>query len=352
MAQIDPEKLLELVQGKQIDALQTIENRAVRAATLAGFGEIDDAVKAATMGWIEAFGSASAEGEAGSALSSLIRAAAGSVTKSLAGVHSGAVKAMDGAMEEAMKLAIGQTATVVAGASGEKAPEVSLPDPPKAAKTDAEALGKTVKAAEATAKKLLTPTTVLRLGLRGLLAPLATARQAINAAKAMISTNVNRAVDTVQKAAAKALPDDDEPKLEVWIANRDACTRCAAYAGEIIAEGKSFPGGLSWDPKTREANAPAVRPPLHPNCRCRTVPWKASWKKPGQVSLPEAARREAERSIARGFSLPSESNASRIRALKELLKTDPDLPKTVLAAARKAAEQGNFPKGRSVPTPE
>lgn len=351
MAQLDVDNLLELIQGKQIDALQTIENRAVRAATLSGFGEIDDAVKAATMGWIEAFGSASAEGEAGSALSALIRSAAGSVTKSLAGVHKDAVKAMDGAMEEAMKLALGQTATVVAGASGEKAPEVAMPDPPKQAEKDAQALGKAVSQAESRAKKLLTPTTVLRLGLRGLLAPLATARAAINSAVLMISTNINRAVDNVQKAAAKAVPVDDEPKLEVWIANRDACVRCSAYAGEIIVSGESFPGGLSWDPKSREKNAPAVRPPLHPNCRCRTVPWKASWKKPGQVSLPEAARREAERSIARGFSLPSESNASRVRALKELLKTDPQLPKTVLAAAKKAAESGTFPKGRSVPSP-
>lgn len=351
MVQIDPEELLALVQGKQVDALLTIENRAVRAATLAGFGEIDDAVKAATMGWIQAFGSASAEGEAGSALTALIRGAAGSVTKSLAGVHKGAVKAMDEAMLDAMKLALGQTASVVAGASGEKAPEISLPDPPAAAKADAEALGKTVSQAETAAKKMLTPTNVLRLGLRGLLSPLATARQAINAARSMISSNVNRAVDVVQKASAAALPKDDEPKLEVWIASRDACVRCSAYAGEIIAEGKSFPGGLSWDPKSREANAPAVRPPLHPNCRCRTVPWKASWKKPGQVSLPEAARREAERSIARGFSLPSESNASRVRALKELLKTNPQLPKTVLAAAKSAANKGTFPKGRSVPSP-
>lgn len=351
MAQVDPEALIELIQGKQIEALQTIENRAVRAATLGGLTEIDDAIKAATQGWVLAFGSASAEGEAGSALASMIREAGGSVTKSLAGVHAGAVKAMNGAMEEAMKQALGQAATLVAGASGEKAPEVSLPKPPAAAKADAEAAGKAVKAAESAAKKMLNPATVLRLGLRGLLAPLATARSAINGLRSMISVNVNRAVDEVQAATAKALPDDGGPKLEVWICSRDACARCTAYAGEIIAEGKSFPGGLSWDPKSREKNAPAVRPPLHPNCRCKTVPWKESWKKPGQVSLPEAARREAERSIARGFSLPTESNASRVRALKELLKTNPQLPKTVLAAAKKAAESGTFPKGRSVPSP-
>ena len=351
MAQVDPEALIELIQGKQIEALQAIENRAVRSATLAGFTEIDDAIRTATQNWVKAFGSASAEGEAGSALASMIREAGGSVTKSLAGVHGGAVKAMNGAMEEAMKLALGQSATLVAQASGEAAPQVSLPDPPAAAKADAQAAGKTVKAAEATAKKLLNPTTVLRLGLRGLLAPLATARSAITAIQRMISVNVNRAVDEATKATAKALPKDDEPKLEVWVCSRDACVRCTAYAGEIIAEGKNFPGGLSWDPKSREKSAPAVRPPLHPNCRCRTVPWKASWKKPGQVSLPEAARREAERSIARGFSLPSESNASRVRALKELLKTNPQLPKTVLESARKAAEKGTFPKGRSVPTP-
>lgn len=348
---IDPAALVELIQGKQIEAIQSIENRAVRAATLGGFDEITGAIRLATENWIKAFGSASAEGEAGAALSSMIREAGGSVTKSLAGVHEGAVKAMNGAMDDAMKLALGQAATLVEGASGEKAPKVSLPDPPAQAKADAQAAGKAVSQARDAAKKMLNPTTVLRLGLRGLLAPLATARSALTTLSRMISTNVVRSVDNVQKAAAKALPDDGGPKLEVWIASRDACARCSAYAGEIIASGKSFPGGLSWDPKTREKNAPAVRPPLHPNCRCKTVPWKASWAKPGQVSLPEAARREAERSIARGFSLPSESNASRVRALKELLKTNPQLPKTVLAAAKKAAESGTFPKGRSVPTP-
>lgn len=351
MAQVDVEKLIELVQGKQIEAVQALENRAVQAATKSGFSAIDLAVRAATEGWIKAFGSASADGEAGAALTSLIRGASSGVTESLAGVHKGAVKAMDDAVLDAMKLALGQSATFVADASGAKAPSVSLPDPPAQAKADAEALGKTVAEARTKALKLLNPRTVLQLGLRGLLAPLATARQAVESARRMISTNVNRGVDVVQKAVAKANDDPDDPILEVWMVNRDACARCAAYAGEVIAQGKSFPGGLSWDPKTREANAPAVRPPLHPNCRCKTVPWRESWKKPGQVSLPEAARRESERSIARGFSLPSESNASRVRALKELLKTNPQLPKTVLAAAKKAAESGTFPKGRSVPSP-
>lgn len=352
MAKVDVDELLSLVQGKQIEALTSIENGAVRAATLAGFGEIDDAVKAATTGWIEAFGSASAEGEAGSALSALLKTAQGSVVRSLAGLHGGAVKAMDDAMDEAMKLVLGQTATLVEGASGADAPKVSPPDPPEAARDDAKALGKTISEAREKATKLLSPVTVLRSGLRGILGALATARQAINSARSMISTNVNRAVDEVQKKTAEALPDKGGPKLEVWIINRDACVRCAAYAGEVVASGENFPGGLSWDPKSREKNAPAVRPPLHPNCRCRLVPWKESWKEPGKVSLPEAARREAERSIARGFSLPSESNASRVRALKELLKTDPKLPKTVLENARKAASKGEFPKGRSVPTGE
>jgi len=352
MAKVDVDELLSLVQGKQIEALTTIENGAVRAATLAGFTEIDDAVKAATTGWVQAFGSASAEGEAGSALNALLRAAQGSVVRGLAGLHEGAVKAMDGAMDEAMKLALGQTATLVEGASGADAPKVSPPDPPEAATDDAKALRGAIDDARKAATKQLSPTAVLRLGLRGLLAPLATVRRVLDSAKRMISTNVNRAVDNVQQAAAEALPDKGGPKLEVWIINRDACVRCAAYAGEIVASGEKFPGGLSWDPKSREKNAPAVRPPLHPNCRCRLVPWKESWKEPGKVSLPEAARREAERSIARGFSLPSESNASRVRALKELLKTDPKLPKTVLANARKAAAKGEFPKGRSVPTGE
>ena len=69
---IDPEKLLELVQQRQIDAIASIEDKAIKAATEKRYAAIDGAVRSATSSWIEEFGSMSADG-AGGALDAMIR---------------------------------------------------------------------------------------------------------------------------------------------------------------------------------------------------------------------------------------------------------------------------------------
>jgi len=72
-------------------------------------------------------------------------------------------------------------------------------------------------------------------------------------------------------------------------------------------------------------------------------------ERPGEVTLPEALKREARRSVARGFSLPSESEAQRLAATDRLLREGAGLPKTVEAAARRAVDRGGYPRGRKVP---
>lgn len=342
---ISADELLALVQQKQIDAIKGIEDEAVRKATQKRFAMLDDAVAKATLDWTAEFGSASAPG-AGDALSKMIADALKSATGAMSGLESAAFSALSDAVGASVEAALAQGAAFVEGATGKAAKE-SVKAPAIDLSEEKAALKAALSDGEKGIKGLLKRTIVERLGLRGLLAGITQARNAVNRAKATISVGVNRNVAATMQATASA----NKARQEVWIAERDACVRCTAYAGRVVDKGEDWPGGLSWDPKSEDPGADGVRPPLHPNCRCRPVPWDESWKRPGEVSLPEAVKREAERSIARGFSLPGESNASRVRALKELLKTNPDLPKTVVAAARKAAAKGEFPKGRSVPSP-
>lgn len=341
---IDPEKLLEIVQMKQIEVIQKIEDKAIKSATEKRYKTIDDALRLATSNWVEAFGSMSAEGS-GSALDGMIRSALGAGNSALRGLEGSVISALSEAVGSAVTAASEQGKDFVESATGKRAaakvdgPKVDLSDERKAVK---EAVADGLKESKA----LLRKPVIERLGLRGILAGLRRVRNALGRAKSTITTSVNANVEKTMRATATA----NKAPMELWVSERDACVRCSAYAGRLVDTGEEFPGGLAWDPKQRDRSAPDVRPPLHPHCRCRLVPWNPAWAREGEVSLPEAVSREAQRSVARGFSLPSESNASRIRALKELLKGSPDLPKTVLERARRDLKKGEFGRGRSVPT--
>jgi len=342
---IDPEKLLELVQQKQIEAIKAIEDKAIKAATDKRFAAIDAAVRSATSAWIKEFGSMSAPG-AGPALDSMIRDALSASTGALKGLEASTISALTEAASAAVTTAQEQGAAFVAGATGKPAatnvaaPAVDLVEERAAVRT-------AVKEGEGLFKRLLRKPVVERLGLRGILSGLTQARKVLDRAKATITTSVNNNVQKTMHATATA----NKAPMEIWVSERDACVRCLKYAGQVVKRGEDWTGGQSWDPNQVDKNAKGVRPPLHPHCRCRPVPWNPAWAKPGEVSLPDAISREAQRSVARGFSLPSESNASRIRALKELLSGSPNLPKTVLERAHRDLKRGEFARGRSVPNP-
>jgi len=341
---IDPEALLELVQQKQIEAISKIEDKAIKAATEKRYAAIDDALRSATSDWVKTFGSMSAPGE-GAPLNEMIRSALSASNGALKGLEGSVISALSEAVGSAVTAATEQGAAFVEGASGKAAAKrVDVPTPDL--KAERAAVKAAVSEGESAFKRLLRRPVIERLGLRGILAGLRQARNVLGRAKSTITSSVNENVTKTMQATATA----NKAKYEVWVAERDACVNCLAYAGRIVKKGEDFPGGLSWDPKQRDSKAKGVRPPLHPHCRCRPVPWDPAWARDGEVSLPEAVSREAQRSIARGFSLPSESNASRIRALKELLKGNPDLPKTVLERARRDLKKGEFARGRSVPT--
>ncbi|QYW07269.1 hypothetical protein SEA_ROONEY_12 [Streptomyces phage Rooney] len=341
---IDPEKLLELVQQRQIDAIASIEDKAIKAATEKRYAAIDKALRSATLSWIEAFGSMSAEGS-GPALNKMISDALGASNSALKGLEGSVVSALTEAVGSAVTAATEQGKAFVEGATGKSA-AAKVAAPAVDLKAERAAVKAAVAEGESAFKRLLKRNVVERLGLRGILAGIRQARNVLGRAKSTITTSVNANVQKTMQATATA----NKAPYQLWVAERDACVNCLKYAGQIVKTGEEWKGGQSWDPKQVDKKAADVAPPLHPHCRCRAVPWNPAWAKEGEVSLPEAVSREAQRSIARGFSLPSESNASRIRALKELLSGNPQLPKTVLERARKDLKKGEFARGRSVPT--
>ena len=136
----------------------------------------------------------------------------------------------------------------------------------------------------------------------------------------------------------------------LWVAERNACVHCLAYSGVLAEPGNAFPPDLTFGttPLTPWPNGILDRPPLHVNCRCRITPWQGSGSGGTTFSLPDALKREAQRSITKGWSLPSESEAVRLKAADDLLKRGTDLPPSVQQVAERAIARGRF-INRNVP---
>lgn len=140
----------------------------------------------------------------------------------------------------------------------------------------------------------------------------------------------------------------------IWVAERDACVRCLAYAGEHVLPGAKFEGGLTFGPRWASVIG---RPPLagpgwfegegsHPNCRCELRIIHRSAVGPAA----DALKREARRSIVKGWARPTEGNNVRVVAAERLLTGAANLPKTVVAEARSRLHRpGSF--RRAVPSP-
>ena len=159
-----------------------------------------------------------------------------------------------------------------------------------------------------------------------ILAPVSAARNTLERAT---TTLVNRAGNAGTTAVA------DAARLStVWVAETNACVTCLAYSGRVAKPGKAFPAGLSYGRRSTVAE-PVDHPPAHPNCRCTVEPLNAP-------EYAEALRREADRSVLRGFSLESESMATRIDAASRLLERGVEAPKSVKAYAAAAIKRGEF----------
>lgn len=172
-------------------------------------------------------------------------------------------------------------------------------------------------------------------------AALARAQRSVTRTEAAARWSVNRSLSEGTRAVT-----EEAGAGRLWVPERDACLHCLAYAGLYVGPGEAFPAELTYAEHPLKAG-PIPDPPLHPNCRCRTIPHRAEWGS----DYGDALKREAERSVARGFSLPSESENRRLAAADRLLKRGSTLPKSVQDYARTSVRRGRFSRGRAVPSP-
>lgn len=169
-------------------------------------------------------------------------------------------------------------------------------------------------------------------------AALAAANRSVTRTERTARWSVNRSLSEGVRAVT-----DEAGVGRMWVPERDACVHCLAYAGRHVKPGEHFPGGLTFGEKALRPG-PVADPPLHPNCRCRVVPFL-----PGDRDYSDALKREARRSILRGWSLPSESERTRLAAADRLLKRGTTLPKSVQDYARRSVRTGHFSMGRRFP---
>jgi hypothetical protein len=178
-----------------------------------------------------------------------------------------------------------------------------------------------------------------------------------------VVANTRRAQNTVEQttrwAANRAISNTirdvamDLGAHVVWVAERNACLHCLAYAGEVVSGDGWFPGGLTFyrDPSgllKPVSTEPVWSPPLHPNCRCGLELWAGydveRWG-PEAVSLvgiPQVLKREAQRSVLRGLG-GFNSEPARLRAADGLLvQAGLLLGSSVLRRAREDIDAGEF----------
>lgn len=306
-----------------------LEREAEREAGAYLEERVNGARKEVTLSYVAAFGSADAEPEGGPRLTFLLDQAEASLRA-----------AMDGAGRAASEVI--RAWTVKAALLGAEhaqriTEEFALIELPSLDYGAAEGATKLVESAEKEAVGMLSQALVLAGGLTGLLAPVARATKATNDLKASARWSVNRGHATGVRETALA-----GGYGRVWVAERDGCVHCLAYAGQKVLDGGSFPLGLTFADKPLEWATDLPDPPLHPNCRCQTIPWKPS---EGEA-FPDALKREARRSVAKGWRVESESEAVRLRAAENLLRRGPDLPKSVVEATRRSLKKGKFPTRR------
>lgn len=165
----------------------------------------------------------------------------------------------------------------------------------------------------------------------------------VNAARDRLETSVAALVNMAGNAGASALADAAGVPL-VWVAEVNACVTCLAYSGVVAKPGKKFPAGLTYGKRSTVAEA-VKHPPAHPRCRCTIEPLNSQ-------EYADALRREADRSVLRGFSLESESMSTRLDAADRLVRDGVDAPKSVIAYARRSVKAGEFATRGRPPKPE
>lgn len=329
-----PAGLASLVQEDQTDEAAAFERQVADDAV----GDTDDSMAAALAAaaalWMSAFGSTTAVG-AGAQLTKLLRSVSERIARALSGLGDRARKAVVAALPGALALGSRQAREFLRAAGQDVADAIGVVRrAPSALLREAAQLDGVVREQLSRAQRLLAAG-----GDRfsSVAAAVQVARTAVSRARAAVAWLVHRGVQAGGNAVAADL------RLgRLWIAELDACVRCAAYSGQTAGPDEPFESGLSFDPQQKGRGPETVEgPPLHPHCRCRAVPWIVG--APQSEGLPDLLRRQAEQAIGEGWALPSESGAARVRAARSLLASGRRLPPRVAAKAQAAVAAGRFP---------
>ncbi|MDX3575976.1 hypothetical protein [Streptomyces sp. FL07-04A] len=330
------DRLLSLVQDDHTDEVIDLENRIAGRALRGTDRAFEELIRRILGSWTRAFGGPDQAALPGGMLRQILATAQAAVRRLLGDIADHAPGALTDGLGPALAMGVRQGGEFVRVASGRRRRAPEVPVVGRVLRAEARRLRDMVTERRDRALFLLHPDRVHRWSQ--MLAGLGAARAAVPAVRAHIAWVINTAVHEGLDAVVRATAP-----LRVWVSEADACVRCLAYTGRMVAVDEPFPGGLSWDPRQRAGRAAGVDgPPLHSHCRCRAVPWDDAWTTEG-VPFPLALRREAHRSIAYGRARPSESRAARLRAVRELLRTEPDLLPAVDARARSALQAGRFP---------
>jgi len=315
---------------QQAAATLALEKEAEGEVVGALEARLDGARRTITAAYVGAFGATDADAVGGPVLDRLLEESRRVLSDAMTGQGEGEVLARY--VTSATQLGAEHAAEVV-----DEATTLDAPEPDLSAAVTAPTL---IAGALDGALAVLTVATVLSAGHTGAMAAVGSANKGANALRALARTSVNEAHSAGVREVA-----DRYDYGRVWVAERDGCVHCLAYAGEIAWEGADFPTGRTFGDKPVGWATELPDPPLHPHCRCATLPHTEQFGE----AFPNALKREARRSIAKGWSLDTESQAVRLRAAERLLKSGPDLPRSVVAGARRALSRGEF-ASRRVPT--
>jgi len=328
--------LLRLVQVDHTGEAAALEESITRTGVGSADRSLARLIETTLTAWTRAFGGPNRLAPPGDLLRRLLAAARAAVRRILGQLGPRATAALTSTVNDAVALGARQGAAFVAAATGRRLRIPTTSGASRALHAEASRLADMVAGRRDRALQLLAGGNVSRWSQ--VMAGLGAARAAVSLSRGHIAWVTAAAVSEGLDRAAQATGTE-----RLWVAEADACVRCLAYSGRTARQDESFPGGLSWDPRQRRVRAAGIPgPPVHPHCRCRTVPWSDRWPATG-IAFPEALRREAERSIGYGRARPSEPTSVRVRAARELLRTVDDLLPAVSSTARTAVRNGRFP---------
>ncbi|MEU0354964.1 hypothetical protein [Streptomyces cyaneofuscatus] len=268
-------------------ALRRIEQQAARDAAAPLATALTDAQKTVTRQWLQLTSPATAI-PSPKALDRLITAIKQLLADAFRGKGKLAADTIRIAAFNSAQLSARQASALAAAMSGEPVPPVQPVIGPEAAAA-AEAVPAAVDDEHRRALALLTTASVTALGFAGVTGVFNRARRAVT----RIARHAAVAVTSAAAHAAAAVARAIGPTTRLlWVAEPGACPACAAYAGHSVVAGRRFPAALSLDPRrTVFATAP-TGPPLHPSCRCWTIPYSPTWPVDG-TPLPALLRRAA-----------------------------------------------------------